>query len=127
MKYSKQREEILNEVRSRKDHPTADMVYKSVITRISNISLGTVYRNLNQLVEYGMIRKILVPDDSDRFDFNLNHHQHLYCTVCKKIFDIDSEMLNGIDKIIEKETKHIILSHEIVFTGICENCNRKKD
>ncbi len=126
MKYSRQREVILEEVKFRYDHPTADMIYHSVLEKIPNISLGTVYRNLNQLVEHGLIRKILIPDDSDRFDFNLKNHQHLYCTCCKQVFDIESNVLKGIDKVIEKETNYIILSHEIVFTGICEACNRKK-
>lgn len=126
MKYSRQREVILNEVKSRYDHPTADMIYQAVLKKIPNISLGTVYRNLNQLVENGMIRKVLIPDDSDRFDYNLVNHQHLYCTICKNVFDMECEALNGIDTRIEKETNYKILSHEIVFTGICETCNRKK-
>lgn len=127
MKYSKQREVILNEVKSRYDHPTADMIYQAVLKEIPNISLGTVYRNLNQLVEHGMIRKILIPNDSDRFDFNMNIHQHLYCVMCKHAYDIEANVLSDIDKKIEQETNYQILSHEIVFTGICENCNGKKD
>ncbi len=127
MKYSRQREVILEEVKSRYDHPTADMIYKAVLEKIPNISLGTVYRNLNQLVEHGLIRKILIPDDSDRFDYCLSNHQHLYCTDCKNVFDIESDVLKGIDAVIEKETNYTILSHEMVFTGFCERCNRKKD
>lgn len=56
MKYSRQRESILNSLNEKLDHPTAEMVYNCVKKEQPNISLGTVYRNLNQLVEQGVLR-----------------------------------------------------------------------
>lgn len=55
MKYSRQRESILNALNEKLDHPTAEMVYNCVKQEQPNISLGTVYRNLNQLVEQGTL------------------------------------------------------------------------
>ena len=55
VKYSRQRECILKDLQSRRDHPTADMVYESVRDSFPNISLGTVYRNLSLLAENGTI------------------------------------------------------------------------
>ena len=53
LKYSRQRESIKASLMNRKDHPTADAVYASIREEFPNISLGTVYRNLNLLVELG--------------------------------------------------------------------------
>ena len=58
MKYSKQREEILKVVLNSSDHPNVNTIYERVRMVIPNISLGTVYRNLNTLYENKLIRKI---------------------------------------------------------------------
>ena len=68
MKYSKQREQILNIINNSYDHPTAYMVYEEVRKDIPNISLGTVYRNLNSLCINKQIRRLAIPNDNDRFD-----------------------------------------------------------
>ena len=57
-RYSYQREVIYNNVMSRKDHPTAEQIYEDVKKEIPNISLGTVYRNLNFLSDEGKILKV---------------------------------------------------------------------
>ena len=56
LKYSRQRESIKTCLMGRKDHPTADALYTSIREQFPNISLGTVYRNLNLLVDLGEIR-----------------------------------------------------------------------
>ena len=49
MKYSKQREIIIDYLKSVKTHPTAETVYEEVKKEDKKISLGTVYRNLDKL------------------------------------------------------------------------------
>ena len=53
LKFSRQRESIKQYLASTKEHPTADMVYMHVKEDYPNISLGTVYRNLNLLTDIG--------------------------------------------------------------------------
>ena len=62
LKYSRQRESIKASLMNRKDHPTADAVYASIREEFPNISLGTVYRNLNLLVELGEVQKLTFGD-----------------------------------------------------------------
>ena len=57
MRYSKQRELILNAVLNNKVHPTADFVYNFLKEDNPELSLGTVYRNLNFLAENNMLKK----------------------------------------------------------------------
>ena len=68
LKYSRQRESIKACLMARHDHPTADAIYASIREEFPNISLGTVYRNLNLLVELGEIRKLRCGDGADHFD-----------------------------------------------------------
>ena len=55
LKHSKQRDLIKSFLMTRKDHPTADVVYMNVRQQQPNISLGTVYRNLTLLADLGEI------------------------------------------------------------------------
>ena len=68
MKRSYQREVILEYLKTRTDHPTADKVYAAVRETIPNISLGTVYRNLSQLSDNGMILRITCDTKEYHFD-----------------------------------------------------------
>lgn len=126
MRYSKQREAVLNAVLWSLDHPTAEMIYEKVKKEIPNISLGTVYRNLNTLVEKGMIKQVLLPNEGSRFDKTLEDHNHFYCEKCKGLFDIPQSNLNQINKAIEEETGFQIYSQNIIFEGICKNCRKKE-
>lgn len=63
-KHSKQRDAIRNFLISRKDHPTAEVVYANVSKEFPNISLGTVYRNLSFLVDNGQAVKVPCDDGS---------------------------------------------------------------
>ena len=125
MKYSKQRDTILLNVLNRCDHPTAEMIYEEVKRELPNISLGTVYRNLNMLVELGKIRKIIMPGVSDRFDKTIERHYHLYCKDCCSVHDVMLPDITDIDSIVEKHTGYKIVSNDIVFTGVCKKCQKE--
>lgn len=88
-KYSRQRECILKNLQSRRDHPTADMVYESVQIEEPNISLGTVYRNLSFLTENGQILKISTGIGPDHFDGFTEAHNHFVCRKCGRVLDLD--------------------------------------
>lgn len=127
MRHSKQRETILNYLKSVYTHPTASSIYKEVRKEIPNISLGTVYRNLNQLYEAGLIKKIEMQSGDDRFDGTMEDHAHFHCVKCSKVFDIGKDVVLNINKTIEKNTEHKILNNELVFIGICKNCKGKEE
>lgn len=125
MKHSRQREAILAELKSRKDHPTADELYFSLKTEYPNLSLGTVYRNLNLLAEEGIIMKIS-SDGADRFDATQKVHYHFQCTKCGRFYDIDYPILEGIENEAQKIAGGKIISHQLTFIGICEDCLQSK-
>ena len=61
MRYSKQRELVMQTVERLCDHPTAEEIYDKAAQECPNLSLGTVYRNLNSLVEAGRVRRVSFP------------------------------------------------------------------
>lgn len=122
MRYSRQKEEVQKIVLNSCNHPDAKEIYILVKKRIPNISLGTVYRNLNMLVSEGKIRRILMQDGNDRFDKTLRDHNHVVCVKCGKVCDVDL-LLNG-DEIreVEKETGFKITTCNFNINGICKDC-----
>ena len=122
MNYSYQREKIAEFVLNSYNHPTAEEVYENVRKELPNISLGTVYRNLNQLSEKSKIKKISMPNHCDRFDKTLIEHFHIYCIKCDKLEDVDYDINDNIYRNIEKDKNYKILSCNLVFEGICNDC-----
>lgn len=122
MKFSKQRELILNAVKDNTVHPTANFIYDYLKKDNPNLSLGTVYRNLSQLVNHGYIQKVSMPGLPDRFDANVIEHNHMICDVCGNIQDIHSDILKNIPSAISNELDIEITSCTVILHGICKNC-----
>ncbi len=125
MRYSVQREIILNDVQNRCDHPTAEMIYDSVKAEIPNISMGTVYRNLNHLVEEKLVKEIPVVNGRTRFDKTLCHHSHFKCEKCGKVFDVESLNLVDLNDKVENLTGNKVQFSELLFVGVCKECLEK--
>ena len=118
--YSKQREAILEVLRSTNTHPTAGWIYEKVREKLPNISLGTVYRNLSALTENGDIININVGDGFEHFDGNAAPHLHLHCNECNSITDVCFED----DPIASFAKEHGFRLNRSVYmvSGICKNC-----
>lgn len=118
-----QRQLVIAAVRALCSHPTAEDVYNEIIKEYPDISKGTVYRNLNTLVESGLLNRISVPDSADRYDYILARHYHVQCTRCKKFLNVDNmDYFQDLDDQIAQLTGFKMESHNIVFLGICPEC-----
>ena len=131
-RYSKQRELILNVLKERNDHPTAEMLYNDIIKIMPTIGIATVYRNLATLYESGQILKIETKQgESDRFDGNLMPHLHFQCLECNEIQDIfldecDNEKLDEKLKEFANMINAEVTSSKIFLKGKCEKCKDKE-
>lgn len=123
MKQTRQKTLILNQVSHRNDHPTAEMIYNELIVIDPHISLATVYRNLNTFAMKGKIRKIEIPNAKDRFDWNLQHHDHALCLCCGNVVDIESKHIRKRQMMLDGFKVQEI---ELLYKGICKDCQNKK-
>ncbi len=124
-KYSRQRESLKHCLSIRCDHPTADALYASIREEFPNISLGTVYRNLNLLVELGEIQKLSFGDGADRFDARVSPHYHFVCRCCHQVSDLPMGHLAEIDHLAQRYYDGKVESHATTFYGVCGDCTRK--
>ena len=126
MKFSKQRELILNYILNSHEHLTADTIYADLKKDNPELSLGTVYRNLTKLTEIGAIKKVSLPNQVDKFDKNLDPHAHFICDECGSITDIN---IPGIDEFLNKVSKDdgiSIRKYDLTLNGTCKKCKIKK-
>ncbi len=122
MRSSHQRDAILAYLRSERAHRSATEVYDAVRREIPNISLGTVYRNLGQLVELGMIITVETQDKFVYYDGYVTPHTHFVCRGCKKIFDFEYET----KKPSEITSQGFEIENErTVYYGLCKCCQGK--
>ena len=122
LKYSKQRESIKNFLVTRYDHPTAETVYLNIRKEFPNISLGTVYRNLNLLAEIGEIQKLSPGIGPDRFDGNPAPHYHFICRHCGCVMDLTVSGLDHINILAGQDFDGEIEGHITYFYGSCPSC-----
>lgn len=126
---SKQRRTILDLVKSgRLGHPTAADVYDEVRKTMPNISLGTVYRNLNMLADDGDISRVDLGDGCvSRFDCETAEHSHFVCRRCGGIYDAPigsserKKLLSAFGEGFEADWANI------AFTGYCPKCVEKME
>lgn len=119
MRSSRQRDAVLNVLKSYCDHPTADVIYSRVKEKIPNISLGTVYRNLGQLQDEGLVTVVETGDKKVHYDGNLEKHIHFVCRKCGVITDIFCK--NEVPKVFEN-SGYLVESQKTVYYGICKDC-----
>jgi Fur family ferric uptake transcriptional regulator len=117
-----QRQVIMEELKGVTSHPTAGELCQMVRRRLPRISLGTVYRNLDILSRAGMIQKLDVAGQEMRFDGNTMNHYHLRCLECGRVFDVDMDLLPGVEERLARESGFEVLGHRLEFVGRCEAC-----
>lgn len=122
---SKQRERILEILKETDAHPSADWLYEKLKKEFPKLSLGTVYRNMNILIEQGKIQKIHFGSTFDRFEANPTPHYHLICEKCGKIEDFKMPIYEEINKQAGAQTEFQINHHRIEFFGTCSDCSRQ--
>ena len=122
LKYSRQRESIKSCLMNRCDHPTADALYTTLREQFPNISLGTVYRNLNLLVDLGEIKKIPSGDGIDHFDYDTSPHYHFVCRQCGCIRDLPMPVSETLEQGAAAFVDGTIEDHSLIFRGVCSSC-----
>jgi Fe2+ or Zn2+ uptake regulation protein len=100
-RYTRQRAAVFAYLRGVDCHPTAEQVYSAVRKTIPNISLATVYKSLEALVDVGLAAKLPDLDGPARYDCRGDAHYHFRCTRTGQVRDLplpyDPALIEKID------------------------------
>lgn len=105
-------------------HPTAEEVFLAVKTKLPRISLATVYKNLEALVQCGAVSKWTYGDASARYDIRTDHHYHTRCLDCGKIWDLDAREGVELLKKIKPHAGFEVHDYRLELLGRCRECRR---
>lgn len=124
--YSRKRVAILDTLRSTTVHPTAEWVYDELKPSFSDLSLGTVYRNIKKFCADNKAKSVGVINGQEHFDGNVLPHSHFICSRCGAVIDIDKsffskEVLNRLSG----EYGVDIQEEDVMFRGVCNSCIQK--
>ena len=122
-KRSKKRDAILQCICSTDTHPSAEWVYTQLKPQIPDLSLGTVYRNINMFLEEGTIVSVGVVAGLERFDGNTAPHVHFVCEGCGAVLDIGSiQVPMELTSLAQEATGGSVHSCSLSFSGLCARC-----
>ena len=123
-----QKQAILDVLRSSRKMATAEEVYGRVREKYPNVSLGTVYRNLQNYSQQGLVRRTLLTDGKARFELAGNiHHHHLICLTCGETAEVPWCPVGPEVTAFMKESDFLPVSHQFEVYGYCRQCRSKKE
>lgn len=117
-----QRAAILDEVRAANEHLTAGEIFERVHRKYPSIAYGTVYRTLHLFAERGLILEFPFGDQASRFDKRTDRHDHVHCTSCGMLTDVDVPTALFARQVAADQTGFEITGHQTVFSGLCPVC-----
>lgn len=129
LKYTKQREILLQTLYHNSDHFTPEQLYLCIKERHPwlNLGIATVYRTLNLLEESQMVTSISFGAQGKKFELATKpHHDHMICKMCGKIIEFEDQTIEKRQANIAKEHGFKLTGHMMQLYGICDSCSKKK-
>lgn len=124
--YSRQREEILEVLNIPGIHLTPEEVYNKVRILDFNISKATVYRNLKDLADEGVLLKVSMKDGIVKYDYPKEKHNHVICSKCGEVKDFFHDFSSKkLVQEIKKQTKMESDFETVIIYGVCDECKSK--
>lgn len=126
LKVTPQRLAIYNMLYNTDQHPTAEIIYKTLEEQYPTMSLATVYKTLDALESAGLVQELNVGQGGSRYDACVDMHFHLVCDRCNNVIDLkDAPLVEEIRREVAKRIDFKVRSGQICFFGVCGDCTEK--
>ena len=117
------RVKIMNYLISKRNHPTAEMIYHDLVNEIAGLSKTTIYNTLNLFVQEGIVRPLNIDSNELRYDYDISQHGHFKCKACGEVYDfsMNKELLQDL------RLKNFVLDdYQFSIKGVCSICQKGK-
>jgi Fur family transcriptional regulator, peroxide stress response regulator len=102
------------------EHPTAQEIFEAVNRLDPRSSRATIYNNLRDLVEAGLVREVAVEGRAARFDARGMRHHHFICDRCGNVEDME---WYDIPKPAPVSLgRRVLREYELIVRGLCAQC-----
>ena len=129
LRVTPQRMAVYSALLENKTHPDADALVQIVREQHPSIARGTIYHILDNLVQKGLVQKVLTEENKVRYDAVTEPHIHLYSKDNNRIEDyFDEDLFRLIEHYVqEKQIKGFRVEDiRIKFLGEFEQERSKK-
>ncbi len=128
-KLTTQRRAVLDILIQNSDaHLSTEEIYSLVKEKFPEIGLATVYRTVQLFEELNIIHRLNFDDGCSRFELYIDneshHHHHLICEKCSKVFEVENDLLEDIERDIQEKYNFQVQNHKVTFYGLCQACNK---
>ncbi len=122
-KHFRKRDAILTCLQESKSHPSAEAIYTRLKPVIPDLSLGTVYRNLNLFKQQGLAISVATVSGVERFDGDTHPHVHFLCNGCDAVIDLETMAVpESLKEAARQSSGGQIDACSLSFTGLCREC-----
>lgn len=122
LKVTPQRVAIVEEL-YKNGHMNIDDLYKKLLVKFPSISLATIYKNINAMLEKVFLTEVKIPDAKSVYELVKTEHTHLVCSSCGYIEDIVLET-SFLQEQVSQISPFKVSSVNVVLSGICANCQK---
>ena len=122
LKATPQRLEIANTL-EKYGHMNIDNLYTIMLQKFNSISLATIYKNINLMIENAFIQEVKIPHEKSVYELAKTTHSHLVCSKCGEIEDIHLD-LTALAESAAQSSRFQIDKADLVLSGICQKCQQ---
>jgi len=113
--------QILEQSKTR--HLSAEDIYRALIDLGEDVSLATVYRVLTQFEAAGLVHRHHFEGGHSVFELSEGeHHDHLICVKCRKVFEFVDELIEARQHVIAERARFKMTDHALTIYGWCVDC-----
>ncbi len=117
LRMTRQRREVYRTLMEYRNHPTANDVFMLVKDRLPKVSLATVYKCLEALVQHGIIRQVNFERESSRYCANLSEHGHFHDATTGVIHDVGFKPGINLADVLDLPPGALVQDVEITLRG----------
>ena len=102
-------------------HINVDDLYAELKKKIPSISLSTIYKNVNTMMEKGFLTEVKLNGQKNVYELIKERHSHVVCTRCNQVIDINVNILEVLNK-AKDISKFDLNESSLTFHGLCPTC-----
>jgi len=104
-------------------HMTIEKLYEVMLKKFNSISLATIYKNINLMIENAFIQEVKIPNEKSVYELAKETHSHIVCKKCNKIEDITLDLSQTAQ--LASQTSHFKIDKaDLVLSGLCQKCQQ---
>lgn len=104
-------------------HINIDSLYDVMLKKFNSISLATIYKNINIMIENSFIQEVKIPHAKSVYELTKSTHSHMVCEKCGSIEDVSIDVKKLLD-ISDSLGEFKINSSSLVLSGECKHCKQ---